>query len=137
MKVATIIRNVDNLDRSDKIAVMNHINKSLLREKGNNYMARLEKRFEECKKAAEETTGVDFFEHTRRRIVVLTRAMVAYTLLKEGFFSLRVGEVFGQDHSTLFNLKRKIETILELPSVYRDEYNAYCSYIKKLKDYEE
>lgn len=131
MKVETIIKKIDELDRGGKIIIAQHINKSLIREDGSHCRQKLQERFAQCRKAAEECTYEDFFDPTRKRMAVLTRCMVAYTLLKEGYPLLRLQEVFGKNHSTICHMRNKIEIILELPSQYRDEYNIYCNYTKK------
>lgn len=64
-------------------------------------------RFEELCRIMKELSGIDPRENSRKHDVVTTRMMVAYQLMREGFTSLAVGELFGRDHSTVLNYKER------------------------------
>ena len=58
---------------------------------------------------------IDAKENTRRRPVVIARAMVAYALLSEGMTTMQVGTLLGKDHSTIVHYFQLTVTFLSSP----------------------
>lgn len=65
-------------------------------------------------------TGIDPRKASRKREVVVARAMVAYALLGQGFTTLAVAEYLGKNHSTIIYYKSYLNSILTTPG-YDDE----------------
>lgn len=55
----------------------------------------------------------------------LIRAFVAYRLHGEGYSTTNIGGYMGRNHSSVLHLIRRMEDILSLPGVYREETTKY------------
>lgn len=66
-------------------------------------------------------TGIDPRKASRKREVVVARAMVAYALLGQGFTSLAVAEYLGKNHSTILYYKDYLNSILTTPGYYDEK----------------
>ena len=62
--------------------------------------------------------GVDIFERSRERKVSWCRFMAMWQLLRDGYTSLIVGEIFGLDHSSVLNARSSIDAMCLNPDRY-------------------
>ena len=84
-------------------------------------------------KIAEEATGL---EATSRRTYgsVLVRSFVSYRLRQEGWSYGDIGDVAGKDHATIMHQVRKVEDMLSLPAVFKNENALYYKFERLLED---
>lgn len=79
--------------------------------------------------------GVDIFERSRERIVSWCRFMAMWQLLKDGYTSLLIGDVFGLDHSSVLNARTSIDAMCLNPDRYSELVPIFKEFRKRvLKD---
>lgn len=62
-----------------------------------------------------EISGEDILEDSRKRSVVISRAMVSYELVLEGFAIKTIGKLIGRNHATVVYYRRLVEGYLSIP----------------------
>ena len=72
-----------------------------------------------------EVVGFDVMNRSRRNDALWARYIVLYQLLEDGWNTTRAGGVFGLDHSTVSNAKIRVLQMLDMPGMYRHEYELY------------
>lgn len=65
---------------------------------------------------------------------VWARTMVTYQLLQEGFSTTEAGRMIGKDHSTVINMRRRMQDALSLPQAYRDIVEIWNEFQKRIQD---
>ncbi len=80
----------------------------------------MEKQAELYYAAIKEMSGVDPLWESRKREVVITRIMLAYILLQEGWTCTSVGEFLRKNHSTILYYRETMVDFLS-SSGYRNE----------------
>lgn len=85
--------------------------------------------------AAQVATGVQL---TARRTTEDTkvRMLVAYQLHAEGYTYHAVGKAMHRDHSTASYLFKRMDDVLKNPSIWREMYHNYETFIELLKRYD-
>ncbi len=76
-----------------------------------------------------EVSGVDIKNPHRDRLHVVSRAMVATTLLEEGMTTIQVGQILGKNHATISHYKGLMEVFLSSPG-YDAEMELWEKYKK-------
>lgn len=85
-------------------------------------------------RAACEATGLESLPDTRDGKSVLVRFMVARQMLKEGYDEQAVGDALGRNRVTVWNMKRKMQYILDEPQYYKTEMQAWSKFQKAIHD---
>lgn len=67
-----------------------------------------------------DATGINITYHCRDAMQVWGRAMVAYQMYTEGYSTSEIGRQMMKDHSTIVNLRQKMENALQYPQAYKD-----------------
>lgn len=83
-----------------------------------------EERYDVVLQAAEEATGWKL-SNSRTAENSTIRAFVSYHMHNEGFSYESIGRVMHRNHSTITHLVRKMEDMISLPDVYREEMGMY------------
>lgn len=97
---------------------------------------RIDERFKQLKKAADEVIGENILSDSRERPVVFGRRMVAYVMRKEGNSLESVGRRLNKDHSTICTLCKGMEDILQYPKFFKEETEAWKRF-KNMVDYDD
>lgn len=63
---------------------------------------------------------------------VWARTMVTYQLLQEGFSTTEAGRMIGKDHSTVINMRMRMQDALDLPQAYKDIINIWKQFKEKI-----
>lgn len=63
---------------------------------------------------------------------VWARTMVTYQLLQEGFSTMEAGRMIGKDHSTVINMRMRMQDALDLPQAYKDIINIWKQFKEKI-----
>lgn len=63
---------------------------------------------------------------------VWARTMVTYQLLQEGFSITEAGRMIGKDHSTVINMRMRMQDALDLPQAYKDIINIWKQFQNKI-----
>lgn len=63
---------------------------------------------------------------------VWARTMVTYQLLQEGFSTTEAGRMIGKDHSTVINMRMRMQDALDLPQAYKDIINIWKQFQNKI-----
>lgn len=63
---------------------------------------------------------------------VWARTMVTYQLLQEGFSTTEAGRMIGKDHSTVINMRMRMQDALDLPQAYKDIINIWNQFQNKI-----
>lgn len=78
--------------------------------------------------------GIDIKERGRKNNYVWGRFIVMYQLLRDGWPTTVVGDVFGMNHSSVIHGRRQVQTMLELPASYFSEMCVYKEFKRRIKD---
>ena len=78
-------------------------------------------------------TGIDVRTPNRHRDVVICRQMVAYRLIQDGDSTIAIGKVFDKDHSSVTYYKQRMEAILAMPWVFREENRLWELFNKQIE----
>lgn len=77
--------------------------------------------------------GRDIRDHCRERLLVWSRNMAFYQLVKDGYTLWDVGRFMGFDHSTVFHGKKQVEIMLNYPGMYKEEYGIWLKFQKTIE----
>ena len=83
-----------------------------------------EERYGVVLQAAEEATGWKL-SNNRTAENSTIRAFISYYMHNEGFSYESIGRVMHRNHSTITHLFRKMEDMISLPEVYKEEMGMY------------
>ena len=80
-----------------------------------------------------DIAGVNIFERSRERKVSWCRFMAMWQLLRDGYTSLLVGEVFGLDHSSVLSARDAIDAMRIAPHQYPELSPVFQEFKKKME----
>jgi len=97
--------------------LVQRINQSIVKEK---QVVSAQDRYELVKSTVELVMDHKI-ESGRFHRDVLCRMYIAYILVQDGYKVETIGKLLGRHHSTIIYLKKMMQDMLSLPSIYQDE----------------
>ena len=97
--------------------LVQRINQSIVKEK---QVVSAQDRYELVKSTVELVMDHKI-ESGRFHQDVLCRMYIAYILVQDGYKVETIGKLLGRHHSTIIYLKKMMQDMLSLPSIYQDE----------------
>lgn len=77
--------------------------------------------------------GCDIPLRSRKAEYVWARAMVVYQLTREGYSTIKIGEMMGDiTHPSVIHLRNKVQDMLDYPPAYRDIIPIWRKFQNKL-----
>lgn len=93
-----------------------------------------------CRKYADiikSLNGVDVFAQSRLRQIVWSRNIVIKQMAEDGFSVYEIADAIGRKRSTVIHSINNMQSMLDMPWVYREEmyiYNKFKNQIKCSRD---
>lgn len=76
--------------------------------------------------------GRDILVRSRERPVVWGRAMVAYTMRKDGMTLYHIAHALDLNHSTIVYAVKNVKRMLRYPSMYSNEWRIWQEFNERL-----
>lgn len=73
----------------------------------------------------------DVFSDSRKRELVEVRHIIWYILLAKGYTSVRIGRVYGMDHSSILYAKGGIQDRMDTEQEFRKRVESIVEYVSK------
>lgn len=89
-------------------------------------------RLAECWRVMEETAGREIPAKGRQRDLVNLRGMIFTRLWKDGFSLSAIGRAAGFNHSTVWNAREVVKTIIDYPHAFPDEARIWEEFNQKI-----
>ena len=115
----------------EKIRLINNLKASMVEEpeagKG---------RFSVLYQAATDVVGKGILTSSRLRELVIGRMMISYQMRTEGYSLMAIGRCLVRNHTSVYQLQRKMEDVLKYPKMFADETRMWKEFQEKIKEYE-
>lgn len=77
--------------------------------------------------------GRNIRERSRDRLVVWARNMAFYQLVMDGYSLKKIGKFMGFNHTTVIHARKQVETMLEFPTMYKEETVIWLKFQKSIE----
>ena len=94
---------------------------------------RLKQDIERYSKIMVDIAGVDIIQRSRDRAVVWARNIVFYKLRADGYSLQRIGRFMNYSHCIVLYGSRRVEEMLQYPSMYSEEISLWNKFQKFIK----
>lgn len=81
-------------------------------------------------KIMHDLTGIDALLKTRRREVMICRAIIAARMLNDGSTTIATGNALGVSHSTVIYYREAVKDMIQIPQYYKGEYTLWQDFNK-------
>jgi len=92
------------------------------------------KTFEKMHDAIVKVMGCEVITKSRESDSVIGRTILAHACAAKGLSENAIGVFIKRDHSTVHALKKKMETWLSYPNVFKRENDLYVEFLKELNN---
>ena len=90
--------------------------------------------FEKMHNAIVKVIGGEVISKSRKRPLVIGRAILAYEFSLAGLSENAIGEFLQRDHSTCHKMKSDMKFWLQSPQIFKRENDYYVKFLKELNN---
>lgn len=117
------------LPTDEKQALISFISSSLDKEQED-----AASRFFTLYKAATSIVGDGILTDSRMRELVIGRMMIVYQMRQEGYTLHMIGRHLGRNHSSVYNLEKRMEDVLNYPKIFQSEIQQWDRFQELIKE---
>jgi hypothetical protein len=90
-------------------------------------------RFFALYKAATSIVGDGILTDSKMRELVIGRMLIVYQMRQEGYTLQVIGKHLGRNHSSVYNLEKRMEDALNYPKVFQSEIQQWDRFQELIK----
>lgn len=117
------------LPTDEKQALISFLSSSLDKEQED-----VSSRFFALYKAATSIVGDGILTDSRLRELVIGRMMIVYQMRQEGYTLHMIGRHLGRNHSSVYNLEKRMEDVLKYPKLFQSEIQQWNRFQELIKE---
>lgn len=117
------------LPTDEKQALISFLSSSLDKEQED-----VSSRFFALYKAATSIVGDGILTDSRMRELVIGRMMIVYQMRQEGYTLHTIGRHMRRNHSSVYNLEKRMEDVLNYPKIFQSEIQQWNRFQELIKE---
>ena len=91
-------------------------------------------RFFTLYKAATSIVGDGILTDSKMRELVIGRMLIVYQMRQEGYTLQVIGGYLGRNHSSVYNLEKRMEDVLNYPNIFQSEIQQWNRFQELIKE---